>query len=77
VTQIDSGMAAEPVEESGEDQADDTGTIPSVETESITTDSQQTTSGGGGSIGWPWLLLLWFLAVFGRRITGETIRLSG
>ena len=77
VTQIDSGMAAEPVEESGEDQADDTGTIPSVETESITTDSQQTTSGGGGSIGWPWLLLLWFLAVFGRRTTGETIRLSG
>jgi hypothetical protein len=76
-TQIESRLAAEPVEESEEVQTDDAGAMPSVETESITTDSQQTTSGGGGSIGWPWLLLLWFLAVFGRRTTGETIRLSG
>ena len=76
-TQIESRLAAEPVEESEEVQTDDAGAMPSVETESITTDSQQATSGGGGSIGWPWLLLLWFLAVFGRRTTGETIRLSG
>ena len=77
--QIDSRLAAEPVDESEEVQADDAGPIPSVDKESITTDSAQTTSasGGGGSIGWLWLLLLSFLAAFGRRTTGGAIRLSG
>jgi hypothetical protein len=77
--QIDSRLAAEPVDESEEVQADDAGPIPSVDKESITTDSAQTTSssGGGGSVGWLWLLLLSFLAAFGRRTTGGAIRLSG
>jgi hypothetical protein len=66
-TLIDSRLAAEPVEESEEVQADDAGAIPAVETESITTDSPQTASGGGGSIGWAWLLLISLLAACGQR----------
>ncbi|MEJ2330839.1 MAG: multiheme c-type cytochrome [Gammaproteobacteria bacterium] len=69
-TQIQSGLAAEPVEESEEVQTDDA--------ESIAVDDQQTTSsGGGGSIGLPWLLLLALLSAFVRRTTGGTIRFSG
>lgn len=77
-TQIESRVPAEPVTENEEIQTGDIETIPSVDTESTTTESQQTTSsGGGGSFGWISLLLIILMAAFGRRTTGEAIRLSG
>ena len=65
-TRIESRALAEPVTESGELQTDDV--IPSVDTESITTESEQTTSsGGGGSIGWSMLLMLLVAGLFTRE----------
>jgi hypothetical protein len=67
-TQIDSRVLTEPVTEDEEVQTGDTETIPSVETESITIESQQTTSaGGGGSIGWSMLLMLLVAGLFRRE----------
>mgnify|MGYP001827056732 CR=1 FL=1 len=68
-TRIESRVPAEPDTESEEVQTEDEEPVPSVETESLTTDDPQTTSsdGGGGSIGWSMLFLLLVAGIVRRE----------